>query len=162
MQERKFEDKYDIEFVNLVLEIDKRIEDYEKSKKLRINSWIRQLCLPTTSIQWKKNRNLYAIVLLDNILNGKLEPPFDKSAYDGMEIPFLSPTVVKSKISKKFSEEVCFDNTNEEIQEFIDNNFYPSTLEEDANKMVNDYMDEDMINPKYNRKKIKEIPKTSK
>ena len=54
MQVKQFVDKYDKEFVGLMLEIDKRVEDYPKSKKLKINSWVRTLCFPTNNISFKK------------------------------------------------------------------------------------------------------------
>lgn len=34
------------------------------------------MCQATTNIVWKKNRNRYATLLLDQVLNGKLSSPF--------------------------------------------------------------------------------------
>ena len=122
MQVKTFIDKYDKEFVNLMLEIDKRIQFYSKNDKLKINSWVRTLCLPTTNRSWKKNRNLYAILLLDSILNNKINPPFNKFAKENNDLPVLNPTEVKSLITKKFYDEINFDN-DEQIQNFINLNY---------------------------------------
>lgn len=120
MKVKIFEDKYDKEFVTLMLEIEKRIEPFEKSDKLKIKSWVKALCMPTSSTLWKKNRNLYSILLLDNIVNGKLEPPFNKFAIDNGELDQLNPTVVKSKLTSKFLTEIRLDQANDDIQNFID------------------------------------------
>ena len=70
-------------------------------KILKINSWAKKLCIPTINIEFKKNRNLYAIKLLDNVCNGKLEEPFTKFAKD-KEIKLLDPILVKTQLTKKF------------------------------------------------------------
>ena len=54
MSQIKYLDKYDKEFVNLMLEINSRIENFSKLEKLKIKSWIKCLCLPTNNIPWKK------------------------------------------------------------------------------------------------------------
>ena len=106
MQNKQNIDKYDKEFITLMFEIDKRIQNYNKSQKLKINSWIRTLSFPTNNISWKKNRNLYTILLLYNIINNKLESPFDKFSDESFELPTLNPTIIKSKISTKFLNEI--------------------------------------------------------
>ena len=126
MKVKEFNDKYDKEFVNLLLEINKRTSDFCKSDKLKINSWVKALCLPTTNIPWKKNRNLYSILLLDSVLKGKLEPPFNKFLHESDELEMLSPSVVKSTISSRFIKEISFNNSDEQIQNFINSNFYQS------------------------------------
>ena len=122
MLPKKSIDKYDKEFVGLMLEIDKRVEDYPKSQKMKINSWVRTLCFPTNNISWKKNRNLYTILLLDNIINNKLENPFNKFCKDNEELPVLNPTIVKSKISSKFIKEISFEISDDEIKNYINDN----------------------------------------
>lgn len=64
---------------------------------------INKLCIVTNNKEWKKNRNLHAIVILDNILNNKIEEPYTKFAND-ISVPLLSKTLVKSQISDKFIE----------------------------------------------------------
>ena len=98
---KKFKDNYDAEFVNLMLDIQNLIENYSKSDKLKINSWAKILCAPTINIEFKKNRNLYAIKLLDNVINGKLEEPFDKFAKD-KELKKINPILVKTELTQLF------------------------------------------------------------
>ena len=143
MKVKQFEDKYDKEFVKLMLEVDRRSEDFSKSDRLKISSWVNALCLPTNSTQWKKNRNLYSIMLLDNIVNNRLETPFNKFCTGELEV--LNPTVVKSKISRKFVEEVNFDDANEEIQNFINVN-YSNENEKSVDKEIEEKLKVDYIN----------------
>ena len=98
---KTFKDNYDAEFVKLMVEVQNLIDDFCKSDKLKINSWAKKLCIPTLNIEFKKNRNLYAIKLLDNVCNGKLEEPFTKFAKD-KEIKLLDPILIKTQLTKKF------------------------------------------------------------
>ena len=83
---------YDIEFIGLMEEINKRIGKFGKGDRLKINSWIECLMAPTKNIEWKKNRNLYAIVLIDSLINNKLNEPFNKFPKGNKELPLLSVT----------------------------------------------------------------------
>ena len=47
----------------------------------------------TQNAQWKKNRNLYCMLLLDQLFNRKLAKPFVKMPPDEA-LPMLSPTEV--------------------------------------------------------------------
>lgn len=123
MNKAKFLDKYDKDFVNIMIEIQNRIENFSKINKLKINSWAKSLCLPTNNIAWKKNRNLYAIKLLDNILNGKLEKPFTKYAEDGEKLPKLDPILVKSQLTNKVNEVISNGHPELQIQNFINSNY---------------------------------------
>ena len=123
MNKTKFLDKYDKEFVNLMIEIQNRIEDFPKANKLKINSWAKSLCLPTNNISWKKNRNLYALKLLDNILNNKLEKPFTKFADEGEKLPMLDPILVKSQLTNKVKEILSNSHPDMQIQNFINSKF---------------------------------------
>ena len=123
MNKAKILDKYDKDFVNIMIEIQNRIENFSKINKLKINSWAKSLCLPTNNISWKKNRNLYAIKLLDNILNGKLEKPFTKYAEDGEKLPKLDPILVKSQLTNKVNDVLSNGHPDIQIQNFINSNF---------------------------------------
>jgi len=57
---------------------------------------------------WKRNRNLHTIALLDCVINNKLEEPYNKFAPDS-PIPLVSKILIKSKLSKKFEEEIIKD-----------------------------------------------------
>ena len=41
----------------------------DKHKKIRIESWCKKFCVITTNKEWKKNRNLNAIYLLNMMIN---------------------------------------------------------------------------------------------
>ena len=98
---KAFKDNYDAEFVKLMMEVQNLLDDFCKSDKLKINSWTKKLCIQTINIEFKKNRNLYAIKLLYNFCNGKLEEPFTKFAKD-KEIKLLDPILVKTQLTNKF------------------------------------------------------------
>ena len=126
---KQFNDNYDAEFVSLMLDIQNLIINFCKSDKLKINSWAKILCVPTINIEFKKNRNLYAIKLLDNVLNGKLEEPFDKFAKD-KELKKLNPILVKTQLTSKFLNEIkkyeSFNNIanyNPQFEEFDPYNY---------------------------------------
>ena len=68
--------KIDQEFVLYMLEIENRYTTLKKQERIRVEQWSRKLCQATTNVVWKKNRNRYAILLLDQVLNNRLEPPF--------------------------------------------------------------------------------------
>ena len=117
---KKYNDNYDAEFVNLMLNIQNLIGNFCKSDKLKINSWAKILCIPTINIEFKKNRNLYAIKLLDNVFNGKLEDPFTKFVKD-KELKKLNPILVKTQLTTKFLKE---------MKKFESYDSYPNYLKE--------------------------------
>jgi len=94
-------DEYDKEFINLIMEIEKKSSSLNKYDQLRVRNWCKKLCQVTNNIEWKKNRNLHAICILDGVLNKHFEEPYNKFPGDG-PVPILSKTLVKSKLSKKF------------------------------------------------------------
>ena len=133
MSQIQYLDKYDKEFVNLMLEINNRTENFSKLDKLKINSWVKSLCLPTNNISWKKNRNLYALKLLDNILNSKLEKPFTKFAELSENLPMLDSILVKSQLSNKVKIIINNIHPEEQIQNFIDSNMDDTNDEKNIN-----------------------------
>ena len=134
MSQIDYLDKYDKEFVNLMLEINNRIENFSKLDKLKINSWIKSLCLPTNNIPWKKNRNLYTLKLLDNILNFKLEKPFTKFAELSENLPMLDSILVKSQLTNKIKSIMNNAHPDIQIQNFIEANMENNiNLEENKN-----------------------------
>ena len=135
MSQIDYLDKYDKEFVNLMLEINNRIENFSKLDKLKINSWIKSLCLPTNNIPWKKNRNLYTLKLLDNILNSRLENPFTKFADFGENLPMLDPILIKSQLSNKIYLLINNINSDYQIQNFIEANMTKNNNNKINNKI---------------------------
>lgn len=58
----------------------------------------------TQNVQWKKNRNLYCMMLLDQLFNKKLGKPFIKMPPEDA-LPMLSQTeVVKTFITQLYVE----------------------------------------------------------
>ena len=132
MQDNEITDEYDKEFISLMLTIEKRSEVLNKYDKLRIKNWCKKLCQITNNIEWKKNRNLHAICILDSILNNHFEEPYNKFPPEG-SVPILNKALVKSRLSKKFfletinmqknetqfgSQQKNMDNINEDNEEY--------------------------------------------
>lgn len=105
---RIFESKYDIEFIGLLNEIGSRLVNFNKHDKLKIKSWINLLTFPCDTNETKKNRNLYGIKLINQMINGKLEEPFNKYANDINDLKWLSPIDIKAELTKKFFDEIDF------------------------------------------------------
>ena len=141
MSQIKYLDKYDKEFVNLMLEINSRLENFSKLDKIKINSWIKSLCLPTNNLPWKKNRNLYALKLLDNILNFKLEKPFTKFAELSENLPMLDSILVKSQLSNKIK--MIMNNIHPDIQI---QNFIEANMGNNINYEQDQNLDLDILN----------------
>ena len=101
----------------------------DKHAKIRIRAWCKKLCQITTNIICKKNRKLHALILLDMILTGRFEEPYNKFPPDG-PLPFLSLPEVKSRLSNKilsyaklvFDSPECNKNRNESSINLLNNN----------------------------------------
>ena len=113
-------DEYDKEFITLMVTIERRSEVLNKYDKLRIKNWCKKLCQVTNNVEWKKNRNLHAICILDSVLNEHFEYPYNKFPPEG-SVPILNKALVKSQLSKKFFEE-ALKMQNEGQSESISNN----------------------------------------
>ena len=116
-------DEYDREFISLMIAIEKRSEVLNKYDKLRIKRWCKKLCQITNNIEWKKNRNLHAICILDAVLNEHFEEPYNKFPPEG-SVPILNKALVKSKLTKKFFEETLNMQREEEEQQYEEENNY--------------------------------------
>ena len=142
-------DEYDKEFISLMLTIEKKSEILNKYDKLRIKNWCKKLCQITNNVEWKKNRNLHAICILDSVLNEHFEEPYNKFPPEG-SVPILNKTLVKSKLSKKFFEEALKmqnfgnNNENEENEENNENGNYNENAENQINNnmVINEENDE--------------------
>ena len=109
-------DEYDREFISLMITIEKKSEILNKYDKLRIKNWCKKLCQVTNNIEWKKNRNLHAICILDSILNEHFEEPYNKFPPEG-SVPILNKALVKYKLSKKFFEETIKMQNEEQLEQ---------------------------------------------
>ena len=78
-----------------------------KANRIRIINWCKKFTQVANNIEWRKNRNLHAIYLLDMLINKRLEEPYSKMPDDG-PLPILSKTVIKSKLSSKFWEKTKY------------------------------------------------------
>ena len=94
-------DVYDKEYVSLITDIENLSHSLDKYARLRVESWCRKFSQVTNNKEWKKNRNLHAISLLDMLINNRFEEPYNKFPPDG-PLPILSKALVKSKLTKKF------------------------------------------------------------
>ena len=77
------------------------MKEMNKHTKLRVESWCKKFCQITANIEWKKNRNLHIICLLDMIINNHYEDPYNKFAPDG-PLPKIQIHIAKSRLSEKF------------------------------------------------------------
>lgn len=73
----------------------------------------------TNNIDWKKNRNLHAILILDMVLNNKIEEPYNKFPTNN-EIPLLSKIDVKIKLSDKIKQ-FNFEPDDDKVFKYSDN-----------------------------------------
>ena len=155
MEDNEITDDYDREFISLMLTIEKRSEILNKYDKLRIKNWCKKLCQVTNNIEWKKNRNLHAICILDSILNEHFEEPYNKFPPEG-SVPILNKTLVKSKLSKKFFEETSNIQKNEEQLEQQQNmeniNEHNEEYEEENDKILNHNYNNNFNHKKMNNK----------
>jgi len=144
-----FDSKYDNEFVGLLNEIGIRLPNFNKQDKLKIKSWINLLTIPCNTNDTKKNRNLYAIKLINQMINGKLEEPFTKYANGLNDLKWLSPIDIKAELTKKFFEEIDFNKIeNYGINQqkiFLEN--HPDIAE----KIRNSQSNKNNINTEYNQ-----------
>ena len=156
---KKFQDNYDAEFVKLMLEVQKLIENFSKSDKLKINSWAKKLCVPTMNNEFKKNRNLYAIKLLDNVINGKLEDPFTKFAKE-KEIKLLDAILVKTQLTNTFlnyiknleEEENTYNNPNNTNYQYLEKKNKPRSKTNKKNNLIKSVIKDKKIPKNYNSK----------
>ena len=121
-----FESKYDNEFIGLLNEIGIRLQKFDKCDNLKIKSWINVLMMPCKSDMQKKNRNLYAILLINQMINGYLEEPFIKFASNTNDLKLLSPANIKATLTKRFYEEIDFEKIENfgysKQKQYIENN----------------------------------------
>ena len=149
-------DEYDREFISLMITIEKKSDILNKHDKLRIKNWCKKLCQVTNNIEWKKNRNLHAICILDAILNEHFEEPYNKFPPEG-SVPILNKALVKSKLSKKFFEETIkmqneqqIEQQNEENHNFNENNKTNFTNSDNKTKFKKQKNNNNLVEMKNN------------
>ena len=107
----------------------------DKHTKIRIQTWCKKFCQIISNINWKKNRNLHALNLLDMILNEHFEEPYDKFPPEG-PLPYLSLAVVKSKLSPKILNyaKFVFNSPEKKRSESSGNIIYNKKMKIEINK----------------------------
>ena len=101
--------RYDNEFIGLLNEIGNRIFYFNKEDVMKIKSWIKLLSNLYETKEEKQNRNLYAIKLLNQMINGKLKKPFINYCKTNILKPLL-PIDIKRELTEKFLNEINFNN----------------------------------------------------
>lgn len=102
--------KLDEEFVLYMLEIEQRYQLAEtglnKHEKMRVEQWSKILCQVNPSPVWKRNRNLYTSLLLNQVVSFKqLRDQFvNKPPDNGNLLASLSKTEVNAKLTKKYKD----------------------------------------------------------
>ena len=86
-----------------MIEVEDRYKNFGRHEKIRIEQWSKKLWQVTTNAAWKKNRNLYAMLLLDWVLNGRLVKPFTLVPPDS-HLPVFNKAEVYSQLSTKFKD----------------------------------------------------------
>ncbi len=73
----------------------------------------------TDNDDWKKNRNLHAILILDMVLNNKIVEPYNKFP-GGNELPLLSKINVKIKLTDKIKQ-IRFEPSENKVVKYSEN-----------------------------------------
>jgi Domain of unknown function (DUF4485) len=95
----------DGEFIKATIMIQNSIGEFSKQEQVRVEKWVSKLARMTAHIEWKKNRNVYIGMLMQNVLEKRaLDPPFDKLPPQG-SLPQLRPKT-RSGASKGASNSV--------------------------------------------------------
>ena len=84
-----------------MMEVEDQYKHFGRHERIRIEQWSKKLCQVTTNPAWKRNRNLYAMLLVDCILNKKLTKPFTLVPPES-HLKILSKAEVNSQLSSKF------------------------------------------------------------
>ncbi|KAK9821029.1 hypothetical protein WJX74_003279 [Apatococcus lobatus] len=69
----------DSSFAKIAMEANQRRDLLNRQSAHRIKQWLDKLSEPTGNMIWKRNRNLYGLLLLLQLRAGRLEAPFDRS-----------------------------------------------------------------------------------
>lgn len=73
----------------------------------------------TENDDWKKNRNLHAILILDMVLNNKIVEPYNKFPVSN-ELPLLSKINVKIKLTDKIKQ-IRFEPSENKVVKYSEN-----------------------------------------
>ena len=149
----EIKDEFDLEFSFLIREIENYAfsYSYDKSIRIRIGNWIKKISQTSNNIEWKKNRNLHAINLLNMLINGRIEEPYNKNP-DDAPLKILSKTLVKSKLTYKFWERVKYIYNSTTIVENKENKTIYNSYKKINNKKIRKNNNSKNINNNINIK----------
>jgi len=74
--------RLDEEFKRIIKEIARRTHRFSPHDKVRVEQWCRKLCQGSMNNIWKQNRNIYALMLFDCVLQNNLREPFTNMPAD--------------------------------------------------------------------------------
>ncbi|KIY96007.1 hypothetical protein MNEG_11955 [Monoraphidium neglectum] len=66
----------DEQFLRLAITLEKRLALLDRHARVRVQAWLKKLRQETSNHTWKRSRNQYARLLLEQLRAGVLEPPF--------------------------------------------------------------------------------------
>eukprot|EP00768_Dysnectes_brevis_P005983 gnl/Dysnectes_brevis/4543_a6155_572.p1 GENE.gnl/Dysnectes_brevis/4543_a6155_572~~gnl/Dysnectes_brevis/4543_a6155_572.p1 ORF type:complete len:306 (-),score=9.09 gnl/Dysnectes_brevis/4543_a6155_572:111-1007(-) len=69
---------YDRQFDALIYQVERSYVELSTRQRIFAEKWIKKLMTPQIKTAWKKNRNLYAELLLHYIRKGSLDKPFNR------------------------------------------------------------------------------------
>eukprot|EP00741_Cyanophora_paradoxa_P021991 tig00021432_g21228.t1 len=72
-----FAHRLDSQFHELLQETEERYTRLPKHLRIRVEQWAQKLAEPCEVVAWKKSRNAYAKLLLEAVIRGVLEEPFN-------------------------------------------------------------------------------------
>lgn len=98
--------RLDEQFSVAVLQIQKYSCVFDKNKRSKVDQWIKKLGQNSSNLDFKQDRNLYSMLLLDSILSCQLMDPFDKSPPEG-PLPSLNRNLVVNHIIFIFFANLC-------------------------------------------------------
>lgn len=83
MEDLRLSSKLDDDFLKAMVlfmqrDVKQNTAKLDKLEKVRVNLWTKKLCQATLNCVWKKNRNAYARLMRDMLVEGKLKAPFDR------------------------------------------------------------------------------------
>ena len=97
--------RYDNEYIGFLNEIGKRLIYFNGEEKFKIKTWIKLLSIHYETKEEKQNRNLYAIKLINQMINGKIKYPFNNYANINELKPLLAINI-KAELTPQFYKEI--------------------------------------------------------
>lgn len=73
----------DASFLRVIQEIEKSYKELSRPIRIRVEKWLEKLVSTGSNVMWKKQRNMYATLLLDMVAKKRLTEPFNLLPPDG-------------------------------------------------------------------------------